>query len=122
MLQTNLTMMQRIQLDALLSVQRGTLDDLFSLHEIREKLKMTRALREKYTRVVGNGLMVDEEACAIADSMQVEFESEHVRRLQKLLKEWNQFTPVDLVWINPLRTALEEVDGVTSMRKKVVGK
>lgn len=99
----SLTMMQRLNLDALLSVQRGSLDDLFTLHDIREKIKVPAALRDEYLKTLPDGhILVDEQAVELAESKDYEFEKEEVRRVQKLLKEWNQFSEGDLTWVVPL--------------------
>lgn len=108
MAKLTLTMMQRLNLDALLSVQRGSLDDLFTLHDIREKIKVPKALRDEYLKTLPDGrVLVDEGAVTIAESVDYEFEKEEVRRVQKLLKEWQQFSESDLSWVVPLKKQLE---------------
>ncbi|MDE2104518.1 MAG: hypothetical protein KGL39_45200, partial [Patescibacteria group bacterium] len=108
MAKLTLTMMQRLNLDALLSVQRGSLDDLFTLHDIREKIKVPKAMRDEYLRPMPDGrVLVDEGAVMLAESVDYEFEKEEVRRVQKLLKEWTNFTEGDLSWVVPLKKQLD---------------
>lgn len=105
----HLTMMQRLSLDSLLSLQRGSLDDLFTLHDIREKVKLPPALREEYIKELPDGrAILDVHALELAESNDFEFEKEEVRRLSKLLKEWTNFTEADLAWVLPLKKALEQ--------------
>jgi hypothetical protein len=107
-MKVTLTMMQRLNLDALLSVQKGNLDDLFTLHDIREKIKVPKNLKDEYLRVLPNGqAMVDEKAIELAENADYEFEKDEVRRLAKLLKEWHQFSEGDLAWVLPLKKALD---------------
>jgi hypothetical protein len=108
MAKLTLTMMQRLSLDALLSVQRGSLDDLFTLHDIREKIKVPKALRDEYLKTLPDGrVLVDEDAVTLAESVDYEFEKEEIRRVQKLLKEWQQFSEGDLGWVLPLKRQLD---------------
>jgi hypothetical protein len=108
MAKLNLSMMQRLNLDALLSVQRGTVDELFTFHDIREKIKLPRGLRGEYVKHLADGrILVDEQAVELAESAEFDFEKEEVRRLQKLLKEWANFSEGDLAWVIPLRKQIE---------------
>lgn len=103
-----LSMMQRLNLDALLSVQRGSLDDLFTLHDIREKIKVPRGLREEYVKSLPDGrVLIDEQAVELAGAVEFDFEKDEVRRLSKLLKEWSNFTEGDLGWVVPLKKLLD---------------
>jgi hypothetical protein len=108
MAKLTLTMMQRLNLDALLSVQRGSLDDLFTLHDIREKIKVARGLREQYVKYLPDGrVLVDEQAVELAEPADFDFEKEEVRRLQRLLKEWTNFAEGDVSWVVPLKKQLD---------------
>lgn len=103
-----LTMIQRLNLDALLSVQRGSLEDLFTLHDIREKIKVPKAQREELVKALPNGVvLVDEQAVEAIAPVEYDFEKEEARRLSRLLKEWQQFSEGDLAWVLPLKKALE---------------
>jgi hypothetical protein len=105
-----LTMIQRLNLDALLSVQQGSLDDLFTLHDVREKIRIPKNLREQYLRTLPDGrVLIDEQAVALAESVEYEFEKEEVRRIQKLLKEWQRFSEGDLDWVIPLKRQLDAI-------------
>ena len=109
MAKLTLTMLQRLSLEALLSVQRGSLDDLFTLHDIREKIRVPRAVREEYVKTLPDGrVLVDEQAVELAAPTDYDFEKEEIRRLMRLLKEWTNFSEGDLVWIVPLKRQLEE--------------
>jgi len=109
MAKLTLTMLQRLSLEALLSVQRGSLDDLFTLHDIREKIRVPRALREEYVKTLPDGrVLVDEPAVELAAPADYDFEKEEIRRLMRLLKEWTNFSEGDLVWIVPLKRQLDE--------------
>ena len=108
MTKVKLTMMQRLNLDALLSVQRGCVDDLFTLHDIRQKIKLPKGLRDEYVKTLPDGrVLMDEQAVELAEPADYDLEKDEVRKLQKLLKEWPQFTETDLDWLIPLRRELE---------------
>lgn len=109
MAKITLTMMQRLSLDALLSVQRGSLDDLFTLHDIREKIKVPKGLRDEYVKALPDGrALLDEQAVTLAESVDYDLEKEEVRRLYKLVKEWPSFLEPDLAWVIPLKKQLGE--------------
>jgi hypothetical protein len=109
MAKLTLTMLQRLSLDALLSVQRGTLDDLFTLHDIRKKIKVPVQLREEYVKTLPDGrVLVDERAVELAEPVEYEFEKEEIRRLLRLIKEWTSFSEGDLAWIIPLKQQLDD--------------
>jgi hypothetical protein len=108
MIQITVNMMQRLNLDALLSIQRGGLEDLFTLHDIREKVRVPQELRDSYVKMLPDGrAMLDEKAVELAESMEVELEKDEVRRLLKLFKEWANFTEGDVAWVGPLKKQLE---------------
>jgi hypothetical protein len=108
MIKVSLTMMQRLNLDALLSVQQGSLDDLFTLHEIRERIKLPRQLRDEYVKTLPDGrTLMDEQAVTLAEPTEYEFEKEEVRRLTRLFKEWTRFSEGDLAWLIPLKKQID---------------
>ena len=103
-------MLQRLSLDALLSVQRGKIDDLFTLHDIREKVKVPKGLRDEYLKALPDGrVFMDENAVALAEPVEFDLEKEEQRRLSKLLKEWENFSEPDFAWVVPLR---KQLDGI----------
>ena len=108
MKQITLTMMQRLNLDTLLSVQSARMDDLFTPHEIRQKVAVSRALRAEYIQPLPDGrVLVDEPGIEAVEPLTCEFENEHVRYLLKLLKEWPKFLEGDIPWLAALRKQLE---------------
>lgn len=106
-----LTMAQRLNLDVLLSVQRGSLGDLFALHDVRKKIGVPEKERSLFIRSFPDGrVVVDEQAVAAAAPVEVEFESEEVRRVLRLFREWTNFTEGDLDWLIPLKKQLEGLE------------
>lgn len=105
-----LTMMQRLGLDSLLNAQRGKLEELTAFHDIRNKIKIPRALRDTFAKPMPGGqVMLDEAAIELAESITVELENEEVRRLRKLLSEWPNFGEGDLEWVMPVQSQLESI-------------
>lgn len=102
------TMMQRLQLDGLLGIQRGTLDDIEVFSDIREKIKVSEDARAELVRELPDGrLLIDLPAVAKQESTVVTLEKEERRRLLNLLKTTNTFTTQDIEWVRPLCKQLE---------------
>lgn len=103
-----LTCLQRLSLDSLIGAQQGTLDEIFLLHDIREKLQMSRSSRAQYFKVLANGtVMADEEAIATGEPLEIELEKAESRKVLDLLKTWRNFGEADIAWVAPLKKALE---------------
>src|ERR1700739_1519265 len=116
MAKIQLTMLQRLSLDALLGVQRGGLDDLFTLPDTGKKIKAPKAQKDESLKALPDGrFLIDEQAVELAEPAEYDLEKEEIRRLQRLLREWPQFTESDLAWLVPLK---KQLDGTESVARK----
>jgi hypothetical protein len=102
-----LTALQRLQLEGLLSVQKGNLGDLEVLADIRRKIRLPAEDRDHCIKSLPDGrVLIDLPALEQVPALEVELEKEERRRLLDLLTKWDQFTTADVEWLLPVRKQL----------------
>jgi hypothetical protein len=105
-----LSMLQRINLEGLIRSQRlGVEDGLFTLFDIRNKVKVDPAEKAKYVREVpGVGAFVDQTGMVDLPELAIEFGREEVKMLKTVIAGWKQFGPDDAEWLLPLQKQLDD--------------
>jgi hypothetical protein len=103
-----LTAIARIQLDGLLSAQKGTLGELELYSDVREKVRFPVDERRLYVKDLPDGMAIIDTSKLIGISdLTVELENEEHRKLLQLLETWPNFGTADIEWLRPLRAQLK---------------
>jgi hypothetical protein len=103
-----LTAIARIQLDGLLSAQKGTLGELELYSDVREKVRFPVDERRLYVKDLPDGMaIIDTQKLIGISDLTVEFENEEHRKLLQLLETWPNFGTADIEWLRPLRAQLK---------------
>jgi len=116
-----LTAQQRISLENLVAVQTGKTGDLRIYFNLLEKLKTDRKYKRRLIVVLPGGSEIwNEEALAIEPRVTLHLEQEEVDKVKELLDRWERFTTSDLLWVNPLKMCLGnlEISAATTRGKK----
>lgn len=99
---------QRILLEILLGQQRGSISEIETFFDIRNKIKVEG--REDYLRSLPSGeIIIDESLVNLAGTKEIQLEKEERKKLYELLTTTKTFSPNDLEWVLPLKKQLEAV-------------
>lgn len=104
----NLTMQQRLNLEALIRQKRGEdNDDMRTLESLFKKIRIPKEERQQYIREIPGGTaLIDQSAIDRAPELPIELEDAEVRKLKTTLREYKSWSVDDFEWKDPLEQQL----------------
>jgi hypothetical protein len=104
----------RLNIAAIVGQQKVSMTDLHVLSDLSKKVTVPEEVRETLMRDIGNGqAILDADAMKAIPDAEVDLEKAEARKLKQVLKDWSQYGPADLEWLDPIIKQLEEPATVT---------
>ena len=100
----------RLNITGILGQQKVAYNDMHVLSDLLKKVTVPDEVRENIMRELGNGqAILDPQAMKEIPDVELELEKAEIRKLKQVLKDWNQYGPADLDWVEPIMKQLDEV-------------
>jgi hypothetical protein len=104
----------RLNIAAIVGQQKVSVNDLHVLGDLFKKVSLPDEVRETIMRDIGNGqAILDIEAMKAHPDAEIDLEKAESRKLKQILKDWQQYGPADLEWLDPVLKQLEEPAAAT---------
>jgi len=98
-----------LNISAIVGQQKVSMTDLHVLSDLSKKVTVPDDVRESIMRDLGNGqAILDMEAMKAIPDAELDLEKAEARKLKQLLKDWTQYGPADLDWLDPVMKQLDE--------------
>lgn len=90
------SLLSRLSLEVMIGAQQGKLNEMYAWRDLLDKIRVEN--RSAYINELG----LNTEALEKAAPLAVALEKEEVRRLESLLRSWDNYHPNDVEWADSL--------------------